>query len=309
MDWVTPVIAAAAAIGASALTGSITFLTTRETIKSNTNSLKTQLEQERANLVTQLIGERNAAREDRDQERRKDAYVSLVKYAYWLSYVNIVVRGVTSRRIEAYTAARLKSVDERIESGEQETAASRAVETVAFFGVEPTREEQKQLDSVPSDEETAVMRALVTAVATGDVLDAFKEMMSADRNLSAKMNFLAVAVVREPKSFVVSDSTPADVRQEVDAAAKFRMATVAAEQEIDDNVIKEFHAAHLADGQRISDAGDFLFATLDMLAAGEVFDATVKKLVDLVRAELNLPQSADQPAAIKGGAAGPPRVG
>src|SRR6266568_783956 len=190
MDWTTPAIAAAAAIGASALTGVITFWSTRETLKSNTTSLKTQLEHERADLVTQLKHERGGAREDRDQERRKDAYVSLIKYAYWLSYVNLILRRVTSRRVDALAKVRMENAMVRMESGTPRTTEYVAIERAAFFDVIPTPEEQKQLDARPPNEETAVMRALVTAVATDAVFDAFNELLSRDRDLSSKMTGL-----------------------------------------------------------------------------------------------------------------------
>src|SRR5580658_1805575 len=97
MDWSPTAIAAAAAIVASALTGVITWGATRTTLKHNSDNLKIQLSHERTNLETQLAHERRAAREDRDQERRKDAYVSLLKYVYWLSYVNSVRRLVVQK--------------------------------------------------------------------------------------------------------------------------------------------------------------------------------------------------------------------
>lgn len=65
------VAGAGAAILASALTGRTTSRATRDTLEHNSSA-----------LVTQLTGEREAAREDREQDRLEQAYVSLLKYVF-----------------------------------------------------------------------------------------------------------------------------------------------------------------------------------------------------------------------------------
>jgi hypothetical protein len=110
--------------------------------------------------------------------------------------------------------------------------------------------------------------------------------------LSSEMNAMAVVVVSQTKALAVDDSPLADARQEVDGARKLRESTFASEHEIDEADIEKMHQADMAYLQEAYDSSDFQSAVFRVLDAGKNFDSAVKKLVELVRSELNHPEAA-----------------
>jgi hypothetical protein len=237
------VAGASAAILASVLTGWTTFRATRETLKYNSSA-----------LATQLRGEREGAREDREQDRRKETYVSLLKYVFWLSNVNQINRRVVARQHSA--VAKL-----RPDGRPPKTAEAAGAERAAFVDAGPTEEEQLRVDGGPTSEDNAATYALVTALSSDKVLRAFEELMDCDRAFASKQVGVAVALLREPKPTAVEPRvadtsdveqiTPVeDARQVIDAAVRLSEA------------IKQ------------------------MIDAGKDFDDAVKKISKLVRDEL-----------------------
>lgn len=243
----TAAIAAGAAVLASALTGLSTFLVGRETIKRNSGDLATRLERNTADLGTQLVHERAAAREDRDQARRLDAYIALLKYVFWLRDVKNIAVIVVNRQQSAIQNLR---PDGRLPTTAEAAAAERAM----VLEVGPTAQEQKLLDAGPNSEDNAATYALVTAVASDAVLQAFEELMDRDRAVSSGSDAVADALWRgiEP---------------------------ISAEQTIDESTG--------AFTQIIEAATDLLKATFQFLGAAAKFDEAVENLRKLVRSELN----------------------
>jgi hypothetical protein len=298
MNSATAALAVSTAIGASALTGLVTWLSTKATLASNATGIRRQLESERAVLVTQLQQERIAAREDRNQERRKEAYVALLKYVYWVWSVNLADRTIASRRVSAFTALREANSIARRRDGTPRSAESVAAERAAFFDVELTSEESAQRGSGPSDEERANTRALVNAVATKEVLTAFNELLSKDRDMSDQILSIGIAVVSDPAP-AAADSAD-DARQEAKAAESLSEATMAARQEADDDAIAELHktnAAALTVVREFGDTLNFQFAIMRLLEAGREFDTAVGNMQARARAELNDLRPVPLPAA------------
>jgi hypothetical protein len=192
MDWTPTAIAAGAAVVASGLTGLITLRATKASLKQNSDDLGTQLDHESGGLDLQLRHERAAAREDRDQERRKDAYVSLLKYASWRAYDNLVLWRIASRGIGGVRRI-------RGENDWKRTPDSAKAERDAFFGAKPTDAEQKELDAAPTGEERATTDALVTAVASDAVFKAFEQLLSKDQDFRSRYRALVDVLRQEPE--------------------------------------------------------------------------------------------------------------
>jgi len=171
------VAGAGAAILASGLTGLTTFRATRETLEHNSSA-----------LATQLTGERNAAREDREQDRRQEAYVSLLKYVFWLSNVIDISRRVIARQHAAVSKFRQDDSSPR-------TSAAADAERAAFVDAGPTGEEQRGLDAGPTSEDNATTYALVTALASDEVLRLFEELVKRDRAFSSRQRDVEAALL------------------------------------------------------------------------------------------------------------------
>ena len=249
MDSAAVVAGAGAAILASALTGLTTFWATRETLKHNSSD-----------LATQLADERDAAREDREQDRRKEAYVSLLRYVFWLSDVNRISRRVIARQHSAVSNL-------RTDGGAPGTSEEAASERAAFESAGPTPEEQRRLDAGPTGEDNAATNALVTALSSNAVLGAFEELMERDRDFASKQRSVAVALLREPK--------PTRVETSVDDAADADQVSQAAD----------------AAKKVIESAARLLDAIRQAVDAGKEFDDAAEKLRKLVRGELQQPRS------------------
>jgi hypothetical protein len=215
MDSSTTAIAvgAGAAILASALTGAITFWATRETLTHNSSD-----------LATQLTHERHAAREEREQDRRKEAYISLLRYVFWLSNVNYISRRVIARQHSAVSQLR--------EGGNlPRTSEAAAAERAAFVDAGPTADEKQRLDTGPTSKDNAETYAIVTALSSDAVMHAFEDLVERDHVFSSKQHAVAVALLSEPKppttETTVAGTTDADqVAQAADAATQVIHAAV-----------------------------------------------------------------------------------
>ena len=233
----------------SAGAGFTTYLVTKRTLGHSSSE-----------LTTRLGDERDAAREEREQERLKEAYVTLLRYVFWLSDVNSISEKIVARQHSAIT-------DLRGEQGAPKTSQDAASERDAFVSAGPTEQEQRRLDAGPTYEDNANTWALVKALASDPVLAAFEELMERDHTFSSKQSDVEAALLREPKSATV-------------AAA---VADSAASQQIR-------HTAEAAT-QNLKAAARLLATTSEMIDAGEKFDGAVKTLTDLVRAELKQARS------------------
>jgi len=240
------VAGAGAAILASGLTGLTTFRATRETLEHNSSA-----------LATQLTGERNAAREDREQDRRQEAYVSLLKYVFWLSNVIDISRRVIARQHAAVSKFRQDDSSPR-------TSAAADAERAAFVDAGPTGEEQRGLDAGPTSEDNATTYALVTALASDEVLRLFEELVKRDRAFSSRQRDVEAALLRDPKPTTVETT----VAGRTDA----------------DQVTRAADAA-----RHVIDAAARLFDAINQVVdAGKDFKDTVEKIRTQVRAELKL---------------------
>lgn len=225
-----------------------TFLATRKT-----------LQQGSSDLATQLAAERYAAREDREQDRRKEAYISLLRYVFWLSDVNHVSRTIIAR--QHAVLSNLRDDGSASKTG-QEAVSARAV----FESAGPTRKEQRRLDTGPTVEDNAATYALVVALSSNAVLDAFEELMKCDSKFFSKQVGMGAALLRKPK------------RAKVDATV--------------DNISDAAQIDNAADvaRQTIESVAHLINASNQLMEAGKDFKNAVEKIRKLVRAELQRPE-------------------
>jgi hypothetical protein len=200
-------ISAAAALLSSALTGGISYLVTRKTFQHDGEQ-----------LATQLASERDVAREDRDQGRRKEAYVSLLQYMFWLSDVNAIGQRVVDRQHDAIADLRPGG---RLPSTEEEAASERA----AFLAAGPTPGERKRIAAGPTSRDNAATWALVNGLSSDAVLNAFEALMDCDRELSMAQRGLQISLLRDPEASAGAEASEIDeaaerARRQILAAAK-----------------------------------------------------------------------------------------
>jgi hypothetical protein len=278
MAWADAAIAAGAAVAASALTGVFTTWGTRRTLDRGSVNLVEQLKSQTANLMTQLGHERTAAREDRDQERRKDAYVPLLKYVYWLQSVSLANWTVINRAIDSVLALRRESYDATSVLPPRTTEWA-AAENAAFeAAAEANPEEQEEVGAGPTREEGAALRALVEAVATDAVRDAFHRVNRTSRDWDFSRYRVKGALLPEPKS------SPKDSHAVPAANAANETITDA-----DEAAAKEMRDAHDTAIGWLDEAVDFASATAELRTAYFKFADAVTNIEELVRTELNNP--------------------
>jgi hypothetical protein len=233
-------IGAGAAILGGAGAGLTTYLVTKRTLGHSSSE-----------LTTRLGDERDAAREEREQERLREAYVTLLRYVFWLADVNSISRRIVARQHSAIT-----------DLGASKTSQDAASERDAFVSAGPTEQEQQRLDAGPTYKDNAATWALVKALSSDAVLAAFEKLMERDHTFSFKRRDVEAALVRGPKP----------------ATGQAAIADSAASQQIR-------HTAEAAK-QNLKAAGRLLAVTSEMIDAGKKFEGAVETLTDLVRAEL-----------------------
>jgi hypothetical protein len=238
VDWASAAIAAGAAIGASALTGLSTARATRATLRHDSKSLEKQ-----------LTHQRTASREDRDEARRREAYVPLLTYVVWLSNFNYISRRVLERRYNAVVALRGNS------GLPPNTVEALESERVAFFRAGPTDEETAVLGAGPTSNENAATYALATALASEAVLEAFKDLTARDRAYSDAVAGVTVALLVTAEPMTLDETAIAD------AATAATQVILAAE--------KLFNAIQRA------------------VTAGNEFDASDRNIKELIRSEFH----------------------
>jgi hypothetical protein len=231
-------VGAGAALLSSALTGRVTYLVTRTT-----------LEHDATQLASRLASEHDAAREEREQERREKAYVSLLEYTFWLSDANAIHRRVVTRQHDAISALRPSG---RLPTTEEEAAAEEA----AFLGAGPIAGEQERLDAGPTSKDNAATWALVTALSSDAVLSAFEELMECDAVFSSKLRSLQNSLLHKPQATAGAGTTG--------IAQTAKTAT-----------------------EQIEAAARTFEAVVDVIDAHEKFQESSKKIEALVRAELD----------------------
>jgi hypothetical protein len=238
-------IGASAAILGSVGAGCTTYLATRRTLANSSSE-----------LTTRLKDERDAAREEREQERLKEAYVTLLRYVFWLSDVNSIERGIVTRQHSAITNL-------RADRGAPKTSQDAASEINAFVSAGPTEHEQQRLDAGPTHKDNAATWALVKALSSDAVLTAFEELMKRDHKFSSSRRDVEVALLRKPSSAtvegVVADTDPEQIRQ--------------------------------ATKQKLEATKRLLVSTSNMIDAGKEVESAVETLTDLVRTELTQARS------------------
>lgn len=231
-------VGAGAALLSSALTGRVTYLVTRTT-----------LEHDATQLASRLASEHDAAREEREQERREKAYVSLLEYTFWLSDANAIHHRVVTRQHDAIAALRPSG---RLPTTEEEAAAEEA----AFLGAGPIAGEQERLDAGPTSKDNAATWALVTALSSNAVLSAFEELMECDAVFSSKLRSLQNSLLHKPQATAGVGTTG--------IAQTAKTAT-----------------------EQIEAAARTFEAVVDVIDAHEKFQESFKKIEALVRAELD----------------------
>jgi hypothetical protein len=200
---------AAAAIGAgaallgSALAGSTTYLATKKTLAHSSSQ-----------LTAKLSNERDAAREEREQERLKEAYVTLLKYVFWLQDVNSIRKRVVTRQYAAIAAL-------KPDRGPQRTVQDAASLKDAFLGAGASEQEQRRLEAGPTYQDNAATWALVKAVSSDAVLAAFEALMERDDAYSSRQVDVERALLHEPESTTVTEAA----RQRLKATGTLLTAT------------------------------------------------------------------------------------
>jgi hypothetical protein len=168
MDAASAGIAAGAALAGSALTGFIAVKVSGD-----------QIEAERARLSEQLGDERQAAREERDQDRRLQAYVSLLDHVAWLSFCFDVRRRAVTRLVTALGDIRAQAgFTPRPDSAEEKAAVKETG---------PTSEERKIIEEGPTNKDGTRL-ALAAAVSSDGVLGAFEDFQRVQRELFSNLN-------------------------------------------------------------------------------------------------------------------------
>jgi hypothetical protein len=177
------IVSVVAALSGSAITGLISSKGIKRTLKANS-----------IDLAARLTHERCVAREERDQERRERAYMSILKSVNWLEYFLVIrVRVVTHE--------------------------------ILGTGAGPTSEERRVLDAGPTAEERSATLALVTAVASAEVLNVFDEILKHQRTLLEKLDEARAASERDPAKTGTVDLTASTALQQAAATVKdFRAA-------------------------------------------------------------------------------------
>lgn len=193
MDAAIAAIAAGAALAGSALTGLIAVKVSGD-----------QIEAERARLSEQLAEERQVAREERDQDRRLEAYVALLEHVDWLSFCFDVRRRAVTRLITALGDIRTQAgFSPRPDSVEEKTAVKETG---------PTMEERKIIEEGPTNQDGTTL-ALATAVSSDVVLDAFEDFQRVQRELFSNLNKAEAAALYPRKGTV--DPTASNALSEV----------------------------------------------------------------------------------------------
>jgi hypothetical protein len=209
MDAASAGIAAAAALAGSAVTGAFAVKVSGD-----------QIAAERGRLLDQLRGERLAAREERDQDRRLRAYVLLLDYVDWLYFCLDVRHRVLNRRIDALWEVRSNAdFAPRPDSDEEKQAVEESG---------PTPEESKTIEEGPTNQEGTATLALATAVASDPVLKAFKELRDTQRALLSDI-VRAEAAVLHPRP------------GKVDTAASDSMRSAAERYKAFGNCVRQIH--------------------------------------------------------------------
>jgi hypothetical protein len=262
-------VAAGAALAASALTGTFTMLAARRTAETESRNLIENLKAQTTALMTQLAAERKAAREDRDQERRRDAYPELLKYVYWVQRVNI-------KWFDLVANANNAVLNIRSEKGPRTTETAAAEDAAFFAALQPISDVEKGSYKGPTPREHAAMYALVRAVATDAVLDAYTEVNKANGSFENYIGRVRSALLTERVSLPKA-SDPLDETSDSDIT----------------EARKEMQESHDRAVALIEEAGDFATANFRLIDAYKNFFKAVEKLENLVRADLNNPPDSE----------------
>jgi hypothetical protein len=176
------IVSAAAALGGSAVTGIVTSRGVKRTLDANSRDLGIRLDHESS-----------IAREERNQERFERAYVPLLEYVNWVTYIQVArQRAVAARGLKGETA-------------QADTAAGSLADDPLGSGM--TEAERKVIvEAGPTTRERAALLALVTAVASDPVLKEFERFKSRDRALVSKLDSAEAALRRGPKKGTVDQT-------------------------------------------------------------------------------------------------------
>ncbi len=237
----TALVAAGAALVGSGVTG---FITLRGIdVKSNSD---------RKDLTTRLNHETAAARENREQERRQRAYISLLTHIDLLRYFMNINFRIVKREYDAVKAVRDADGQAKIGSAAEKTALDKA---------RPTDEEEEALAAVPTPKEGAETVALVYALASDQVRQQFDVLTRADVELGKEMSNIRRTLRR-------GESSEPVVNEAVSPAARKALARI------------HESADALADG-----VGN-LYSFAKISAALGQFNKALDNLEEMVRAEL-----------------------
>jgi hypothetical protein len=263
MDWPTvtagiasTVVAAGAALVASRLTSRQTLRGVKLTVQSNADDLKARLDAERA-----------ATHENREQERRERAYISLVAYVHWIKQVVAVNVTVVDRQLNAVRAVR--AADNYLTAG---TLAEEAALTAAA----PTDQEKDIIAAEPTITERANILALVTALASDEICSKFDELREKDSALSSALRDIRSALTPEAR---LEPSALDDV--------------LASTQKIDTDEAKANYEEAVASKAAESIPWKLLSASTRLLPAQAEFNRVVEELKVQVRIELKSTRAAN----------------
>ena len=182
MSWVDTLIAGVTG-GAAAVLGAV--FGARAAIVQNRETLKSSGTQ----LTNQLQGELDRSRDERAEQRFREAYKPLLSYLHWSQHMNILRRRILERQRDAVDKCRrehpLANKDEQSDLQWRE-----------FWDAGDTENEREEIDAGPTSRESADLLGLVDAFAGDQVRDAFLKVLKCQTELRTVQDQVRREVLR-----------------------------------------------------------------------------------------------------------------
>lgn len=258
--WATIIAAGIAVCGAV-----IAFLGVAWQVRTAANNAREERKADAAALTRKLNHEIAATREHREQERREQAYISLLKYMNWLRLFVAMNFEVFDRELKAVNDVR--AADGVLNVGS-------AAEQVALDAAGPTDHEEEDMTG-PSVKERAETVALVTALASDEVRTEFDAVHRRKTDAIEQVTKARAALRGKARP---EPSTGKPAQAPAQEAGDAGQTTDEMEQASDEETQIAIRA--------MESAFDLLGASMPIFGVLNKFKDEVEKLEETIRAEL-----------------------